>query len=490
MDNNQIIINKKDAIFYSRYTLDYLGEVFTYEGRIFRLIKEDRIAYVKDLLSDGGALTELINENLFVKTTICENIVLSGEEKCIIVEHKKIEHITLYQEWTYSMFKAAMQAIASINLILAKYGLTLRDCHGANVVFIGTRPIYIDMGSIVPIVDGMEAYSGMKIYKSTWVNVLKLYRTGRLDDPFFRQLLISQTGISNDNLKLFCRPQTRKIIELKKKTEHYFTFAKYGNIESKGKIIKSIALAYRKLTSAIGKSDIRIIQKYYNKYVTFNDYSFKLYSKEWGEYQAGAFDDSGNVKRTQRVLFYSELTKKLGEKYKFKDAFELAGNSGLFSQTMLEDGTVDYVICSDMDEEAIDSGFTRCQKIVNICDKISFSRFNIISKLDEDNKYDRYRSDLVICLACTHHLFLTQRFKAAVFFKLLAKYCKKVAVVEFMPLGMWTQDRPDYYPEIPEWYTLEWFIGEMNRFFKIVHVEQIEKNRICVVGERLEMFME
>ena len=61
MDNNQIIINKKDAIFYSRYTLDYLGEVFTYEGRIFRLIKEDRIAYVKDLLSDGGALTELIN---------------------------------------------------------------------------------------------------------------------------------------------------------------------------------------------------------------------------------------------------------------------------------------------------------------------------------------------------------------------------------------------------------------------------------------------
>ena len=43
----------------TRHNLDYIGEVFKYEGRILRKIKEERREYVLDLFNKG-IIAELV----------------------------------------------------------------------------------------------------------------------------------------------------------------------------------------------------------------------------------------------------------------------------------------------------------------------------------------------------------------------------------------------------------------------------------------------
>lgn len=53
-------IDEAKVIKLTRHNLDYTGEVFKYEGRILRKIKEDKKEYVLDLFNKG-IITELVN---------------------------------------------------------------------------------------------------------------------------------------------------------------------------------------------------------------------------------------------------------------------------------------------------------------------------------------------------------------------------------------------------------------------------------------------
>ena len=60
---------------------------------------------------------------------------------------------------------------------------------------------------------------------------------------------------------------------------------------------------------------------------------------------------------------------------------------------------------------------------------------------------------------------------------------KKYIIVEFMPLGLWNGETA---PELPEWYTLDWFLDNLKKYFNILKIEQTEINRIAILGELIK----
>lgn len=51
-----------------------------------------------------------------------------------------------------------------------------------------------------------------------------------------------------------------------------------------------------------------------------------------------------------------------------------------------------------------------------------------------------------------------------------------------MPLGLWNGNSA---PELPSWYTEEWFISNMQKYYLIMKREKLEDNRVAFVGKLL-----
>jgi hypothetical protein len=95
------------------------------------------------------------------------------------------------------------------------------------------------------------------------------------------------------------------------------------------------------------------------------------------------------------------------------------------------------------------------------------------------NPAARLRADVVIALAITHHLTLSQNFSLREVLKTIAAYTRQFALVEFMPLGLWDGQQA---PKLPAWYNLKWFQETFAEFFEVLSVEELEPNRVLHVG--------
>ena len=180
------------------------------------------------------------------------------------------------------------------------------------------------------------------------------------------------------------------------------------------------------------------------------------------------------------------VLEKIKEKNECNSVLELGANQGLLSR-MIEKRikNIKNIICTDYDEGAINKLF----KMLKTSDGTSIispriydiTKSNIPSIMIETNE-NRLRSDIVIALALSHHLILSQNVSMERLFDILNQLTNKYLIIEFMPLGLWDgiHDTPDF----PEWYSLDNFKKIMELYFKVEYVEKIAENRILLIGEK------
>src|SRR6186713_882229 len=126
---------------------DEVGAVFYWEDRVFRAINSKHEENVRSLIS-SDLYVELTQKKLFPETTISYDIEVEGYT--LILEHKKIPCIALPCEWSYNMAKDAALAYLQAFQICRDHGYTLKDGHLHNLAFYNNKPIYFDLGSIIP----------------------------------------------------------------------------------------------------------------------------------------------------------------------------------------------------------------------------------------------------------------------------------------------------------------------------------------------------
>ncbi|MDP8987156.1 MAG: class I SAM-dependent methyltransferase, partial [Actinomycetota bacterium] len=123
--------------------------VFYSEGLVLRGLSE-RGATAWRQLAQTSFFRRLVDEGRIVRTAPREGEAPPGprgEPWSLVLEHERIPVVSYPFEWPFAMLREA--AVCHLEVVLAALdeGVTTKDGTAYNVQFIGSRPVFIDLGS-------------------------------------------------------------------------------------------------------------------------------------------------------------------------------------------------------------------------------------------------------------------------------------------------------------------------------------------------------
>lgn len=414
-------ISRENLVYYKKRHLDEMGTMCKYDGEFIRIIKKSKTNYVKKLMAEDGLIEELMRQDLIPRCWISD---MTYEGKMIMC-HEKIEPCQQTPlQWSFEMQKAAALLVLKVNDICNSYGYELMDCHQYNVLFSGTVPRYIDVGSIVK--KGSGLWRARKEFLMQYYYLLKLWSKGyqRLANSFLATLTTSDYPL---------------YVEV------------YSSLMGKEEI-KDEDFDFREMAEEIAGIE------------NADEKGF------WSGYQSDFWENGHVEKRFEKEIEWIKST----------DATtmtELGANQGYFSWFVCNNTNIDRIIATDFDRGALDMMYKRFSKDESVKDKVTPLFLDFC--LSGDNVIAGMKSDLVVANALVHHLIFTSKMSISVIVERLAMITGKYLIVEFMPRGMANGSR------LPKWYNLQWFLDNLSDRFEVIKVEEgIEFGRIQVYAKR------
>ena len=445
-----------------RISIDEMGKVYFYNNRVLIVINEDYIHVVKEIF-ESGFLNKLIELELFPMTWIVDDIKISGYN--FIVEHKTVKYWNYPYEWSFNMLKDAALVLLEVNNIANQFGFELIDTHFNNVVFDRTKPKFFDLGGFEVIKD-KSIWKGYIGFYDHFYATLYLWSNGYVNSA--RNITLMNICFSQDEFFkikhpiIYTKAVSKMFLNIRRlaMTSSYKIESKFNNI-----IIKKILFIIKKfIQSKFTGSALEDKVKKLNYYKG---------SSTWGDYHTNI--DVEREKRFQRVL---EII------CTFKDAntlVEVASNQGKFASYVSSNSHLENIIATDYDEEAVDTMYLNNRNSTNLVPFIfDFIRPN--GRILDKPIQDRIKSDIVMALALTHHLILSQNIDIDYILKSMRALTNKYIIIEFMPLGLY-DSKLHITPKVPTYYTTQWFKDNFEKYFFLITDEQLEVNRHLFVGK-------
>lgn len=140
---------------------DPAGHVFSSEGRILRIIKRSAAEDLRNFLATETA-QRFIESGQLVRTdffddTVSERILADSlvnqaaiDPSQVVVEHERIPFPSFPYEWPPEMLHAAGSLTLNLALHLLGQGFGLKDATPYNILFRGSKPVFIDVLSFEP----------------------------------------------------------------------------------------------------------------------------------------------------------------------------------------------------------------------------------------------------------------------------------------------------------------------------------------------------
>jgi len=458
-------------------TYDANGYIFTWRGRIFRAIHPENEATMRKLW-DSGLLEELIKQNLFPETSVAD-LTIGGAK--LVFEHEKIDVVTYPPEWSFHMLKDAALATLKVNRIARKFGYQTLDAHGFNLIPCNGKMMFVDMGSFIPVENDFGCKSpGWRPYGEfmrSFYAPLKMWSKG--ESYFSRHSLYGSQMPMSSYWRY--RSKTARVIPKGILDKWELLWYKYKALNT---VSGEELLQWASLNEKREKLSARIQRMADRWGLPFSSVNLEGLIRKvesikapkipsmWADYHAEQEIDD-------RQKFVIETIRKLRP----ASVLDMAGNAGFFSKAVAEVDGVDYVICGDYDENAIDTLYRSLSRdarnvypaVVNFAISIGDSRF-----LPQET---RFQCDMVMALALTHHLLLTQKLTLDFIMDRLSAFTKRYVAVEFMPLGLYSSKYKKI-PKVPDWYTEEWFRKGFEKKFTLLERRKIATNRIIFIGEK------
>ncbi len=424
-------ILKEELTDFQKVQLDPIGQVYMYKDGIIRVINQTYKKYVERLMK-SGLIDKLMEEKLLVDTFISSDV---DEEGRMILEHKRIIPCTSASQWSFEMMKDVAKAVLRMNVICWEYGYELKDCHQANILFDGTHPVYVDLGSIVKRCNSNSEknWIAKKEFFSSYYYPMKLWSTGYED---MAGAIMGSGGRFNIN-------------EMRRMLFHIPTCV-------------DDLLSLKHECSILHKNPVKEMQYLYSK-------MDRLSAKKdttWGEYQ-NDYWEKGCARFDEEIEWINKTSE-------IESMTELGANQGYFSYLVATKTKVKRIYATDYDKKAVDIMYQKLKEKDVDCKITPFVMDFVWTPIQQ---LRGYRSDLVVANAMTHHLLLTQGLKMSVLTEQLAELTDKYVIVEFMEYGV-NQRKAD----LPKWYTLENFLKGLSERFSVVHVSKTSKRRIMVIG--------
>lgn len=453
-----------------------IGIIFYWKGRIFRAINAKFVDKVKNIFK-SGMIEELTEKNLIPKSWITD---YKFKGYGLVIEHAKINAVSYPYEWTFHMLKDAALTVLKVNIIARRYNYQTHDCHAFNIVFDGVHPKYVDLGSFRKIEEGNRGWGAYEEFLKSYYYPLKIWSTG---NSFFARRILAFEGdmMPHESYLLYIYPITRILgsFRIKKMANYYFNYRILSTIPIQ-RIKNRFPGIIGSLIIFIKENNLLFLQSVnYEKLIKkIKQLSHKSSNTGWGQYQNTYYTDNGKLALSPRFERVIEIIKDND----IKSVIELGGNQGILSRILLDKTHVGCATCIDYDEDAIELMYTLSKREhISLNPVLQNCMFPAVGSCGKP-PWERFKSELVIAMALTHHLLLSQGLRIEFILERISRYTKKYIIIEFMPLGLWNGRHA---PPIPEWYTIDWFRRSFAQYFKIISEEKIEENRILFFGKIL-----
>ncbi|MEE9452449.1 MAG: hypothetical protein V3V61_06830, partial [Gammaproteobacteria bacterium] len=128
--------------------VDPNGFLFHLNGKLYRAIHPHVKSFYQQLF-DNGTIKRLVDQ-LGLVPSAPVRLDLPQLKGQLTIQHEKIKPITFCTEWCPEMLQDAARQTLHLSLELIEQGLMLQDAYPWNIVFDGTKPIFVDFTSIVP----------------------------------------------------------------------------------------------------------------------------------------------------------------------------------------------------------------------------------------------------------------------------------------------------------------------------------------------------
>lgn len=456
--------------------VDDVGALYIGSDCLYRVINIGKKQEALDLI-ECGLIQELVEKSLFPNTEV--DFDKSTDDK-LVIKHRKIERAIYPFEWSPEMLRRAAMCVLDVNDCARKYGYELKDVHPYNVMYENCAPVYVDFGSFVKA-KSSRSWVAYGEFISCYVSIIRL-AANNYNSIFKHAFMLRGTGF--DGSEAYAASSRVGAIlgpTLVKKISRVLAYYRLGPLIDAAMIRKKIKNElFFKVAKFFLHSDMLPWRNFSSNTLRKKINKFKLESSTfWADYHqsSGFYDTDGCVKLSARLEWVREKVKTL----KVETIIEFAGNQGVLSREIAKIPGVKSIICSDYDENAVNALVNNgeIEKLFPAC-------FDFMSDAKEGlsgERAFRFKSDLVIALAVTHHLLLTQKYSIESLVWTLARYSLKYIIIEYMPLGLWDGKSA---PVLPDWYSEGWFIEALSKHFKIIDRVQLEENRIAFVGERLK----
>jgi SAM-dependent methyltransferase len=183
---------------------DPSGSLFDVDGRILRVVRGTEAAAFRALLATE-VVQSLVGQGSLVATRslavtdVPESLrSLAGDW----FEHDRIGFVSVPAEWSAAMLAHAALHTLDVNEALLRHGYLLKDATPANILFEGSRPVFVDVPSIEPLQAGQNLWLARHQFETTFL--LPLLAVLDAGYPLQCSLADPARGLSHEQLaKLF-----------------------------------------------------------------------------------------------------------------------------------------------------------------------------------------------------------------------------------------------------------------------------------------------
>lgn len=399
--------------------VDPQGFLFRYADDIYRCIRPDSKPLFLQL-KKSGLLDRLQSEHHLIESTLSP-LRVEMEPDGLVVSHPRIDPISYCSEWSPGMLWEAARVTLDLAIELADQDLILQDAYPWNLLFDGSKCIFVDLTSIAPP-DPSGLWPAHEQYESYFWRPLVLMNEGKGNAA--RALLTN--NIQGIDLETFTRLASFK--SLFRWPGTLFARAVERQLQS-SKALKSKAQDMaRKATT---QTDKRVRKRFLERLrKRLDPLRRKPEGDCWTNYYAEI--DPGFDKQAKLNIVGSLLDRHDGT-----TVLDLGCNTGVFSIEAAKRGARVYSV--DASESCIDLLFETARKQ-------SLSITPLISDIacptpaggfmgrQYPPLFERLKADTVLCLGLMHHLHINSRQSFERIAALLNEVCREALVFEFVGL--------------------------------------------------------
>jgi hypothetical protein len=412
---------------------DRLGPVFSINSRFFRGVRQDAAPFFNKLIS-AGAIDSLVRRNLL----LFHSIKRSNSARYSHILSSPSGHFIYPGNYPLNMLLDAALKWISMNEVLDEFsGRTeqpfgLMDGHYGNFVQIkNADPRWCDIGSIQDsttlFMHGLKEFIGCFVYPLLTMSIGGIARIKHVR----RLMHMHPRGLDDEILR-------RENLALSPPTSNLTHLDQADRMKALGNIRQML-----------------------------QELKFDGLESDWDGYRsASALQEalSGRLIADSPDTRFSAIAS-LMDGSDVRTFVDIGCNDGLFSLIGVGKGMTGMAV--DLDESALNKLYDFVKNHTDLDLSIAVSSF-----LEINGEFD-----MVMMLALTHHLSLSQGLSFSKIAEKLEKITKKIAIIEFMPDGLGgTKAHPAPSPNpLPSWYCIDNFMFELRKVFS--RSEIIEYNR-------------